>query len=181
MYLAMPGITVGSRVSQEAGKQIIRDAPDDGASNPPGSGANARRRVLPRMRIFGTVIRSVAERQWKVGWDEPNYKADSNGVWETVEYFNNIRREEAGAGSGPGSPNARHRYVPGPSLPHASSTFFLPLALGRLAELLNFGLPGRRWTTTTRSGTSSTWTISAAPTPMSTGSTGTNSSARLAV
>jgi hypothetical protein len=110
----MPGITVNSRVSQEAGKQIPRDGQDDGASNPPGSGANARRRVLPRKRIFGTVIQSVAERQWRVGWDEPNYKADSNGVWETVEYFNKIRREEAGAGSGPGSPNARHRYVPHP-------------------------------------------------------------------
>jgi len=82
----------------------------------------------------------VEEKQWKVRWDEPNYKADSNGVSETVEYFNKIRREDPGAGTGPNSPNARQRYVPGPSLPHASSTFFLPLALGRLAELLNFGL-----------------------------------------
>ena len=123
MYLAMRGITVGSRVSQEAGKQILRDAQDDGASNPPGSGANARRRVLPRKRIFGTVIESVEEKQWKVKWDEPNYKADSNGVSETVEYFNKIRREKAGAGSGPGSPNARHRYVPHPRTRDLSSCF----------------------------------------------------------
>jgi len=177
----MRGITVGSRVSQAAGKRILRDAQDDGASSPPGSGANARRSVQPRKRIFGTVIQSVAEKQWKVKWDEPNYRAESNGVLETVEHFNKIRREDSGAGTGPNSPNARQRYVPGPSLPHASSTFFLPLALGRLAELLNFGLPGRRWTTTTRTGTSPTRTTSAAPTPMSTGSTGTNSSARLAV
>jgi len=177
----MRGITVGLRVSQEAGKHILRDAQDDGASNPPGSGANARRRARPRKRIYGTVIRSEGERQWRVRWDEANYKANPNGVSETVEHFNKIRREDPGAGTGPNSPNARQRYVPGPSLPHASSTFFLPLALGRLAELLNFGLPGRRWTTTTRTGTSSTRTTSAAPTPMSTGSTGTNSSARLAV
>jgi len=35
-------------------------------------------------------------------------QGDPNGVSETVEHFNKIRREEAGAGSGPGSPNARH-------------------------------------------------------------------------
>ena len=98
-----------------------------------GSGANARRRVLPRKRIFGTVIESVEEKQWKVKWDEPNYKADSNGVSETVEYFNKIRREPWGAGTGPNSPNARQRYVPGPSLPHASSTFSSAL-LGRFAN-----------------------------------------------
>ena len=136
MYLAMPGITVGSRVSQEAGKQILRGAQDDGASNPPGSGANARRRVLPRKRIFGTVIQSVAERQWRVGWDEPNYKADSNGVWETVEYFNKIRRELAGAGTGPGSPNARPRYVPHRAVEIFSRVrLFMSLTLSRSSVL----------------------------------------------
>ena len=120
MYLAMRGITVGSRVSQAAGKRILHDAQDDGASNPPGSGANARRSVQPRKRIFGTVIQSAGERQWRVRWDEANYKANPNGVSETVEHFNKIRREDPGAGTGPNSPNARQRYVPGPSLPHAS-------------------------------------------------------------
>jgi hypothetical protein len=56
--------------------------------------------------------------------DEPNYKANPNGVSETEDYYNKIQREDAGAGTGPNSPNARQRYVPGPSLPHASSTFF---------------------------------------------------------
>ena len=78
----MPGITVGFRVSQEAGETLASGAHDDGASQPPGTGANARRRKAQRKRIF------VDRGEWKVGWDEPNYKADSNGVWETVEYFN---------------------------------------------------------------------------------------------
>jgi len=132
----MPGITVGSRVSQEAGETLASGAHDDGASQLPGTGANARRRKAQRKRIFGTVISSVDRGQWKVRWDEPNYKADSNGVWETVEYFNKIRRELAGAGTGPGSPNARPRYVPHRAVEIFSRVrLFMSLTLSRSSVL----------------------------------------------
>jgi hypothetical protein len=40
----------------------------------------------------------VAANKWKVEWDEPNFKADANGVSVTVEFNNKIRREQPGAG-----------------------------------------------------------------------------------
>jgi len=111
VYLAMRGITVGLRVSQEAGKHILRDAQDDGASNPPGSGANARRRVQPRKRIFGTVIQSVAEKQWKVRWDKPNYKETPTAYrrrWSTSTRYGGKRRAP---GAGPALPTRVIRKI----------------------------------------------------------------------
>ena len=64
VYLAMRGITVGSHVSQEAGRQIALDAQDDGASDPPGTGGNKRRRERRRVRIYGNVIESAAANRW---------------------------------------------------------------------------------------------------------------------
>ena len=118
--LAMTGIHVGSRVSQEAGRQIALDAQDDGASDPPGTGANGRRREQRRVRIYGNVVESVAANKWKVEWDEPNFKADPNGVSVTVEFYNKIRRERAGTGryvpSAAPAP-ARSRDLSSPSFP----------------------------------------------------------------
>ena len=100
---------LGSRVSAPFGAKIDPAVFDAGAPQPAGTAGESvrtRRAATFRQRIYGTISASVDKKQWKVKWDSPNYKADANGVLESVEVSTKLRHEPPGAGTGPNSPNA---------------------------------------------------------------------------
>ena len=102
-------LKVGSRVSALFGAKISPPAVDDGAPRPAGTAGESmrvRRAAAFRRRVYGNITASVDKGQWKVKWDSPNYKADSNGVLESVEVSTKLKHEPPGAGTGPNSPNA---------------------------------------------------------------------------